>query len=467
MSNSSPNTNPISKPTSHPSDDHDPNSRRASHAILAAQGIDPLDVADPADDNWDRDPARLHTHTPTQKTPTPTQTPTRKRGWGQTEVRTGTVSTTTPTTTPPHSPRRREESLYPEFTTQGPSLRFLKAQGVDPLDVAEDEDWEGRGGKKRKVGGGWGPGVKKEEEKKKDGAVGGGDDDEEEVEEEEDEEEDEDARGEEPEESEFERRERELEFPPSRLDYWEPMDDYTRDVRRRCTVAGDEPHRPRGAPEYATWFGEKREEAERFQELKLAMDGYFYGIKPPFARCALCADAQLSLRFVPIYIPRDAKDREDMPDLERGAVLICGHMVCRPCWERVVELHNKEAEADAEALERRGAYPPLHCPVCRVELCHPRCECHIAAHRMPRSLEDPQASQYYCSHWGNYYSYLDDGWMEEMPPVLHNSHIHGNFDAVIPNRCDECIANPRHKWDAGIQVPRAFKLGDLRPGYDE
>ena len=278
--------------------------------------------------------------------------------------------------------------------------------------------------------------------------------------EEEDEGEDEEENEDEDEKEDEERQEK---MPdPYDPDHWEPMEDYTRSVRCELVVRDDSPHRPRGAPPFATWFGEERYETDFFHNLKYLMEGYPGGTKPPFVRCPICSDAQLPLRSVPIYRPREAKDREGLPDLTPGAVLKCGHMVCRPCWEWLVKQHIEET--DPASLKEDGGYPPVACPVCYEELWHPGCGCHIPAYRMPRSLKDPEVSETCLSHWGWYYSYCDDGWIDDVPPTLND--IYGN-KRTIPDQCSRCLEDPTRAARVRARPPVPYEVGDLRKGYDK
>jgi hypothetical protein len=498
----------MSSPKPNPSDDDVSSQRLSDLAFLAAHGVDPLDVAE--DDTPPKRPQAAPTTTPTDQQPMPVPV-TSEQPDGEGSV----VSLADPALLDP-------EILNIElYSPDRPSPSFLKRHGVDPFDVAEDdsEDWR-RAAKKVKADGGVPVAVmdvieeveekaeveevkvevEEEEELKVEEEKGQGDDemgdgyvqgadggdeksgggcDEEDIryllyhryhweDEEENDEEDGEGEEEEEEEEDEEEEEEEAEVPeklgnPYDLDHWEPMDDYTRSVRREFVRTDDEAHRPMGAPPYATWFGEERDEAEYFHMIREDMSAYYCGRKPPFARCPICLDAQLSLRFVPIYRPREAEDREDLPDLVAGAVLKCGHMVCRPCWERRVRQHIEDV--DPVLLEQERRYPPITCPVCREELCHPGCGCHIPAYRMPRSLDDPEVSQAYRSHWGWYYSYVDDGWMADVPPTLNDDTFRG--EDKIPDKCDRCSRDPTRAARVRARPPLAYQVGDLTEGYDE
>ncbi|EGS23146.1 uncharacterized protein CTHT_0008070 [Thermochaetoides thermophila DSM 1495] len=109
----------------------------------------------------------------------------------------------------------------------------------------------------------------------------------------------------------------------------------------------------------------------------------------PYASCPICQTTQLSILDVPL-LPPSHPDLINLPDLSRGVVLYCGHMVCTPCWEVYAQQHQE----NAPTIDRgnRANTPPIRCPVCRTDLCHTWCKCPLPVWQMPPSLEDPSVS---------------------------------------------------------------------------
>ncbi|KAK3298438.1 uncharacterized protein B0H64DRAFT_429652 [Chaetomium fimeti] len=205
-------------------------------------------------------------------------------------------------------------------------------------------------------------------------------------------------------------------------------------------------------------------ETPLFHQLRDGMYEHLSGQKPPFARCPICTHTQLSLRSVPIYTPRNAEDRKDLPDLAPGAMLKCGHMVCRPCWEDVVKNHIRGL------LWANESYPPIRCPLCRLKLYHPGCGCHIPAYRMPRSLQDPEASYQYVSRWPSRenYDYEMDRWMVHVPTTLNDTNPQTRHEREISRYCRQCSKYPTYGYRRGGEVPLyTFQVGDLNPDKDE
>ncbi|KAK4041757.1 hypothetical protein C8A01DRAFT_34249 [Parachaetomium inaequale] len=205
----------------------------------------------------------------------------------------------------------------------------------------------------------------------------------------------------------------------------EEEDEYEQTVRRRLVDPDYDPYDPTGAPPNATWFGEDRFEEPLFHRVVHAIEYYGMGRKPPFVRCAIYTDAQLSIRGLPLYEAREAEDRATLPGIARGVVLICGHMLCKPCWT-LNEAHHL-SNSDEEGNPPR----PLRCPICRTVLHHPVCGCRIPALTMPMNVEDPAASERYVLWWGRYYDYARDNWAADFPRTL-------NDGGSVPGMCEKC-----------------------------
>ncbi len=207
---------------------------------------------------------------------------------------------------------------------------------------------------------------------------------------------------------------------------------------------------------------------------------------PVFVRCPICTITQLSIRGLEIYEPEDEYERTGLPELAPGVVLVCGHMVCGPCWQQYVVMQRGEVaeedeegvweevedeseddDDDYEEMEQaeegaKGALPnlipnpaaananppplilpaparganagfidPLKCPVCRVALRYRYCLCDIETPVMPLHPLDPSAPAGYRETWAGV-AYSDDRWAAAFPRTL-------NDGAHIFNMCDECI----------------------------
>ncbi len=144
-----------------------------------------------------------------------------------------------------------------------------------------------------------------------------------------------------------------------------------------------------------------------------------------FARCPICTMTQLSIRGLPRYQPRDGLGLADLPDFAPGVVLICGHMVCHPCWRAYVTHEFDMADNHEED-------PPVSCPVCRLELAYTVCGCYIDVEDMPMHPTDPTASAQYREWFGGEdYRYADDDWVAEFYPTLPDG-------AEMPEICPPC-----------------------------
>jgi hypothetical protein len=203
----------------------------------------------------------------------------------------------------------------------------------------------------------------------------------------------------------------------------EEEDEYEASVRRRLVDEDYDPYDPTGAPPNATWFGEDRFEEPLFHRVVHALEFYVVGKKPPFVRCPICTDTQLSIRGLPRYDAREAEDRATLPNFTSGVVFVCGHMICKPCWTMNVEHHRISSNPNDPT--------PLCCPVCRTTLHHLGCRCRIPALTMPMNAEDPKASEEYVYIWGQYYNYARDYWARGFPPTL-------NEGGTVPDVCEKC-----------------------------
>ncbi|KAH6628451.1 hypothetical protein F5144DRAFT_654873 [Chaetomium tenue] len=102
------------------------------------------------------------------------------------------------------------------------------------------------------------------------------------------------------------------------------------------------------------WWN-NRMEAPTFNFVKQGIKGKAVGQIfppiPPFVRCYLCLDTQLSILGLPIFEPIY---RDDIQHLKPGVVLICGHMFCKACWTPYVEdYYDSIADRDDDdALEQ-------------------------------------------------------------------------------------------------------------------
>ena len=141
--------------------------------------------------------------------------------------------------------------------------------------------------------------------------------------------------------------------------------------------------------------------------VKAAAD-YLSGAKPPFVRCPICTTTQLSIRGLLLYTSPDAEELAELPDLKPGVVLICGHMVCKPCWEQTMAHHR--------AQPRDADFRPLACPICRVKLRHTQCGCELLPWDIPANEKDnvncPREDQQ------QFYRYHDDQWARNFPTTL-------------------------------------------------
>lgn len=69
---------------------------------------------------------------------------------------------------------------------------------------------------------------------------------------------------------------------------------------------------------------------------------------PVYVRCPICTTTQLSIRGLEIYEPEDENEQAGLLELAPGTVLICGHMVCTPCWTQHVAVQRGEGSAGLE-----------------------------------------------------------------------------------------------------------------------
>jgi hypothetical protein len=167
---------------------------------------------------------------------------------------------------------------------------------------------------------------------------------------------------------------------------------------------------------------------------------------PPFVRCSLCLDTQLSILGLPIFKPIY---RDDIRRLEPGVVLRCGHMFCKPCWAKYVEgYHNSiadggdnetaeqvdgspneednmevsyaddpnnegdESEVSEEEEEEEEELPScLFCPVCHIKLIHRGCGCELIPVDLPINERDPAASlEYKKKHYHGRWEEFPTSW---------------------------------------------------------
>ncbi|KAK4240123.1 hypothetical protein C8A03DRAFT_31780 [Achaetomium macrosporum] len=113
-----------------------------------------------------------------------------------------------------------------------------------------------------------------------------------------------------------------------------------------------------------------------------------------------------------------ALDQSGVDEMAAGVVLICGHMLCQPCWDRYEELHNDRHLAN----DNDPAMAPMRCPCCRFELWHETCECLHYPPVMPVHPEDPGAPAAYRAKWARAdrqpYRYSEDLWATRYPATF-------------------------------------------------
>jgi len=172
--------------------------------------------------------------------------------------------------------------------------------------------------------------------------------------------------------------------------------------------------------------GQTWEEEPLFHNMVRTMELDAMGVKPRFVRCPICTLTQLSIRGAQIYRSPDPEERASLPEFAPGVVLICGHMVCKPCWGQL-KWHHDTATGH---IDSDGEVPPVRCPVCRTELAHPGCGCPIDAVEMPKHPRDPTASAEYREQWGGHHCYVD-GWAANFPRTL-------NGGGEIAPQCEDC-----------------------------
>lgn len=201
------------------------------------------------------------------------------------------------------------------------------------------------------------------------------------------------------------------------------------------------PHNSNYPPPWTKgWIGADRYEQPLFHRLVEAIDGYLSGIRPPFVRCPICTTTQLSIRGLPYYEPPDEDERADLPDRAVGMVLICGHMVCKPCWTQNVRCHNTQANNrddsgdSSDSSSDDSDNPPPHAlprlprqtvaPGLRVP--HPRARDAHGRRRRERLGGVPAGM-------GAHYRYSEDEWAYEFPQTL-------NDGGEVGDKCCSCGA---------------------------